>query len=173
MALVKKLPKDVCEAIEEGERTGDYESEEYKSACLVFYHKHLCRLDPFPPEVAAALGHLEEDPTVYTTMYGPSELKSTGNLKDWEGWSEAHKINVPTLLINGRYDEVQDIAVAPWFKHIPKVKWIQLEKSSHMGHFEERPRYMQFVGAFLGSHKAEAEVDHAIWLGEERLDGAA
>lgn len=68
MALVKKLPKDTREAIEEGERTGDYESDNYKNACLVFYHKHLCRLDPFPPELAAALGHLEEDPTVYTTM---------------------------------------------------------------------------------------------------------
>ncbi|KAL9067794.1 MAG: hypothetical protein Q9157_006691 [Trypethelium eluteriae] len=162
LALVKKLPDKTREAIEEGERTGNYESEEYKEACLVFYHKHLCRLDPWPEEVNNALGHLAEDPTVYQTMYGPSELSSTGNLKEWEGWSQAHKINVPTLLINGRYDEVQDIAVAPWFMNIPRVKWIQLEKSSHMGHLEERSRYMQFVGAFLGSKKAELEVDHAI-----------
>ena len=79
---------------------------------------------------------------------------------------------MPVLLINGRYDEVQDITVAPWFMHIPRVKWVQLEKSSHMGQFEERSRCMQFVGAFLGSRKAELEVEHAIWLGEERLDSA-
>lgn len=83
----------------------------------------------------------------------------------------AHKINVETLLINGRYDEVQDIAVSPWFREIPKVKWIQLEKSSHMGHWEERERYMQICGAFLGSEKAELEVSGAIWYGERRLDG--
>ncbi|KAI9685739.1 MAG: hypothetical protein M1822_004299 [Bathelium mastoideum] len=161
-ALVERLPEDVRKAIEEGERTGDYESEQYKKACLVFYHKHLCRLDPWPPEVSKALEHLAEDPTVYTTMYGPSELTSTGILKDWEGYSEAHKINVPTLLINGRYNEVQDVAVTPWFMSIPKVKWIQLEKSSHMAHYEERDRYMQFVGAFLGSKKAELEMENSI-----------
>ena len=68
-ALVEKLPPKVREAIEKGERSGDYESEEYKKACLVFYQRHLCRLDPWPPEVSKALEHLEEDPTVYSTMY--------------------------------------------------------------------------------------------------------
>lgn len=66
--LVKKLPKEACEAIEEGERTGDFESERYKEACLVFYRKHVCRVDPWPPELVTAFGHLEEDPTVYLTM---------------------------------------------------------------------------------------------------------
>jgi pimeloyl-ACP methyl ester carboxylesterase len=81
--------------------------------------------------------------------YGPSELFATGPLKDWEGYSTAHKIDAETLLINGRYDEVQDVAVLPWFKRIRKIKWLQLENSSHMGQFEERERYMQFVGEFL------------------------
>ena len=62
---------------------------------------------------------------------------------------EIHKINVSTLLINGRYDEVQDLAVMPFFERISKVKWITLENSSHMGHFEERGRYMEIMGAFL------------------------
>jgi pimeloyl-ACP methyl ester carboxylesterase len=70
-------------------------------------------------------------------------------LKDWEGYSTAHKIEAETLLINGRYDEVQDVAVSPWFKRINKVKWVQLEKSSHMGQFEERERYMQSLSEFL------------------------
>ena len=81
--------------------------------------------------------------------YGPSELISTGNLKTWSAVEEAHKIMVPTLLINGRYDEVQDVAVAPFFKRISKVRWVTLEKSSHMGHFEERERFMEIVGQFL------------------------
>lgn len=89
--------------------------------------------------------------------YGPSELFVTGSLKDWEGYSVAHKIDAETLLINGRYDEVQDVAIAPWFHRIRKVKWVQLEKSSHMGHFEERDRYMQLVGAFLENDEALAE----------------
>lgn len=89
---------------------------------------------------------------------GPSELLATGSLKDWEGYSTAHLIRSEVLLINGRYDEVQDLAVAPWFHRIPKVKWLHLEKSSHMGHFEERERYMRFVGAFLEIEKAMNEI---------------
>jgi pimeloyl-ACP methyl ester carboxylesterase len=81
--------------------------------------------------------------------YGPSELFPTGVLKAWEGYSTAHKIEAETLLINGRYDEVQDVGIVPWFERIRKVKWVQLEKSSHMGQFEERERYMQFVSGFL------------------------
>ena len=76
MALVKKLPRDAREAIEEGERTGDYESEKYQNACLVFYHRHLCRLDPWPEGVSTALWHLEEDPTVYKTMCAPATTRA-------------------------------------------------------------------------------------------------
>jgi proline-specific peptidase len=164
-ALMKLLPQDVQDDLEEAHRSGDFDSEKYKNACLVFYKKHLCRLDPWPKEVETALGHLEEDPTVYGTMfvgspfsklrllilsrYGPSELFASGPLKDWEGYHTADQISVETLLINGRYDEVQDLAVAPWFHRIPKVKWVQLENSSHIAHFEERERYMQFVSTFL------------------------
>jgi len=60
-----------------------------------------------------------------------------------------HNIQVPTLVINGRYDEAQDNCVEPFFREIPKAKWITLEKSSHMSMFEERERYIQIVGDFL------------------------
>jgi pimeloyl-ACP methyl ester carboxylesterase len=72
-----------------------------------------------------------------------------GSFKNWEGWPEGHKINVPTLLLNGRYDEVTDLYMEPWFRTIPKVRWVTLENSSHMGCWENRGRYMQVCGGFL------------------------
>lgn len=72
-----------------------------------------------------------------------------GSFRDWEGWREAHKIEAETLLLNGRYDEATDQCIKPWFDHIPKVKWVTLENSSHMAHFEERDRFIQLVGEFL------------------------
>lgn len=66
--LIKNLPKDVRDTIEECHRKHEFESERYKNACLVFYKRHLCRLDPWPQEVVTAMNHLEEDPTVYKTM---------------------------------------------------------------------------------------------------------
>jgi pimeloyl-ACP methyl ester carboxylesterase len=70
-------------------------------------------------------------------------------LRNWEGWSKAHLINVPVLLLNGRYDEVQDISMKPWFNNVAKVKWVTFEQSSHMAQWEERDRYMDVVGEFL------------------------
>lgn len=74
-----------------------------------------------------------------------------GTLKTWEGWKEAHKIKADVLLLNGRYDEVTDVSMDPWFKHIPRVRWVTFESSSHMAHWEDRERFMDVVGGFLST----------------------
>lgn len=63
--------------------------------------------------------------------------------------SELHKIAVPTLVLNGRYDEATDEVVRPLFEHIPRVRWYTFAESSHMPYWEERERYMKFVSDFL------------------------
>ncbi|KAI0024483.1 Alpha/Beta hydrolase protein [Xylariomycetidae sp. FL0641] len=147
--LLSQLPPDVRKTIEDCERKGDYESPEYQQASAVMYARHFCRLDPMPEEVQAGFGHLKEDPTAYLTMQGPSEFTIVGTFKDWEGWKDAHNIEAETLLLNGRYDEARDLCMAPWFKHIPKVKWVTLEDSSHMTHWEQRDRFNELCGGFL------------------------
>ncbi|KAI0058675.1 proline-specific peptidase [Artomyces pyxidatus] len=149
--LRKELPQDVQDALTRHEEAGTTDSKEYKDAEGVFYDRHLCRLHPQPEGVLNALRSIEEDPTVYMTMYvnGPSEFHVIGTIKDWTITDELHKIDVPTLLINGRYDEAQDTCVLPFFLNIPKVKWVRLENSSHMGQWEERERCCQIVGEFL------------------------
>ncbi|KAI0109019.1 Alpha/Beta hydrolase protein [Nemania sp. FL0031] len=147
--LLDALPEPARTIIKECDARGDHESEEFETAAQEFYKRHVCRLDPYPEDILAAFINLKDDPSVYMTMQGPSEFVIVGSFKDWEGWKDAHKIEVPTLLLNGRYDEATDQCVQPWFTHIPKVKWVTLENSSHMGHYEERERYMQLVGEFL------------------------
>lgn len=83
---------------------------------------------------------------------GPSEIVVNGNLKDWNGSKEAENINVDTLLLNGRHDEVPEICVEPWFRAIPRIKWVVFENASHMSHWEERERYMELVGTFLTTY---------------------
>ena len=72
-----------------------------------------------------------------------------GTLKTWSITDQAHKISVPTMLINGRYDEAQDSVVEPFFREISKVKWATLAESSHMPHWEERERFMELSANFL------------------------
>jgi hypothetical protein len=72
-----------------------------------------------------------------------------GSFKDWEIWQDAHNIEAETLILNGKYDEATDLCMEPWSRTIPKVEWLTLENSSHMGHWEERERYMEICGSFL------------------------
>ena len=82
---------------------------------------------------------------------GPSEFYVTGNLKTWTIIPELHRIQVPSLVLNGIYDEAQDICVEPFFNLIPRVKWYCFAEGSHMPQWEERERYMKVVGGFLGN----------------------
>ncbi|KAI0335534.1 prolyl aminopeptidase-2 [Cubamyces sp. BRFM 1775] len=148
--LIAKLPPDVRDAIIKNEAAGTIDSQEYKDAVQVFYKRHLCRLDPWPAELVESFDYMEKDMTVYLTMNGPSEFHVIGSLKNWSIIDEAHKINVPTLLLNGAYDEAADSSVMPFFKLIPKVKWFTFAESSHMPHWEEREKYMKLVADFLG-----------------------
>ncbi|KAI3342536.1 Alpha/Beta hydrolase protein [Ustulina deusta] len=147
--LLAALPKAARTTLEECDKRGDHESEEFENAAKEFYARHVCRLDPYPADVLCAFKNLKDDPSAYQTMQGPSEFVIVGSFRDWEGWREAHKIEAETLLLNGRYDEATDQCIKPWFDHIPKVKWVTLENSSHMAHFEERDRFIQLVGEFL------------------------
>ncbi|KAH9945098.1 proline-specific peptidase [Epithele typhae] len=144
------LPADVQETLTKHEKDGTTDSKEYHKAMDVFYAKYVCRVSPVPRDVAASPAQLEQDPTVYYTMNGPSEFHITGSLKTWSIIPELPKINVPTLVLNGRYDEAQDSVVQPFFQHISsKVWWFTFANSSHMPHYEERELFMQRVGDFL------------------------
>ena len=52
-------------------------------------------------------------------------------------------------MTNGKYDEVDDNCVKPFFDKLPKVKWAQFSESAHLAHWEEREWYMKHVGDFL------------------------
>lgn len=46
---------------------------------------------------------------------GPSEFHVVGNLKTWDIKTELDKIQVPTLLINSKFDHARDAVTRPFF----------------------------------------------------------
>lgn len=82
---------------------------------------------------------------------GPSESFVTGSLKNFSVIDRLHLIDVPTLLINGAYDECVDACIEPMFKGINKVRWITFDEASHLSYIEQREKYMEKVGSFLGA----------------------
>ncbi|KAI0259603.1 proline-specific peptidase [Gloeopeniophorella convolvens] len=147
--LLGRFPEDFQVMLKKHEEEGTTSAKEYQDGMQVFYQKHVCKLSPWPEDLLKSFTGIEEDPTVYFTMLGPSEFNITGSLKTWSVLDKIDKIGYPTLLLNGVDDEAQDECVLPFFEKLPKAKWVQFTNSSHTAFFEEKDRYLQVVGDFL------------------------
>jgi L-proline amide hydrolase len=112
----------------------------------------VCRLDPWPDEVAEAFAWIERDPTVYHTMNGPSEFHVIGSIRDWRSVDRLGGIDVPTLLVSGRHDEATPTLQETLRAGIADCEWVLFENSSHMPHVEEPGRYLRVVGDWLRRH---------------------
>lgn len=147
--LRKLLPEGVHENLLKHEQAGTYLDPEYLAASRVFYDQHVCRVSPWPEEVARTFAAVDADPTVYHAMSGPTEFHVIGSLKDWNVIGRLSAINVPALVISGRHDEATPLVVKPFLDEIEDVRWALFEDSSHMPHVEERQACMGTVVKFL------------------------
>jgi L-proline amide hydrolase len=150
--LRAELPPEVEATLRRHEEAGTTDDPEYAAACQVFYDRHVCRVVPNPAEVQAAFAAIEADPTVYHTMNGPSEFHVIGSIRDWSAVDRLGQIDVPTLLVSGRYDEATPALQQTLAAGIHGAQWTLFEESSHMPHVEERSRYMQVVGDWMAKH---------------------
>ncbi|MGH3472473.1 MAG: proline iminopeptidase-family hydrolase [Nocardioidaceae bacterium] len=150
------LPREVQDTLVRHERAGTTDDPEYKAATEVFYARHVCRIVPSPPEVAASFAAIEDDPTVYLSMNGPSEFFVTGSLRNWSVIDRLDRVTTPTLLINGAHDEATNATVQPFADKIAGARWEVFHESSHMPHVEEEERFLDVVAQFLDdSDRAE------------------
>ena len=146
--LREELPSDVQATLTRHEEAGTTDDPEYTAAVRVYYDRHLCRV-PWPDCVERSFAQMDEDPTVYHTMNGPSEFHCIGSLKTWDITDRLHEITTPTLLISGRYDEATPHIVEQIHKRIPGAEWELFEESSHMPHVEEPEAFLERVETFL------------------------
>ncbi|RFZ87589.1 alpha/beta fold hydrolase [Shinella sp. WSJ-2] len=146
------LPQDVQDTLTRHETAGTTDHADYQAATMVFYEQHVCRVVPFPPEVTASFEQAARNPTVYTLMNGPNEFHVIGTLKTWSVIDRLSAIDVPTLIISGRYDEATPATVQPFKDGIRGARWEIFEQSSHMPHVEEQEDCMRVVGDFLNQN---------------------
>ena len=106
----------------------------------------------FPEELDRSFAVMEEDPTVYHTMNGPSEFHVIGSLRNWSIIDRLDRIATPTLIISGRYDEATPATVQPYADRIKGARWEIFENSSHTPHLEETELCLKTVGSFLAAH---------------------
>jgi len=148
--LRRDLPAEVEATLRRHEDAGTTTSAEYLAAVEVFYERHVCRVAR-PDCVQRSFAAIEAAPTVYHTMNGPSEFHVVGSLRDWDITDRLDRIDVPTLLVSGRYDEATPRIVGEIYARIPGAQWQVFARSSHLPHIEEHAAFIDRVAAFLGT----------------------
>ena len=147
--LLAGLPEDVQETIRRHEEAGTTDHPAYAEACMVFYRRHLCRLEEWPDELRRSFQAMADDSTVYGTMNGPSEFTVVGTIRDWQVADRLGEIGVPTLIVSGRHDETTPRLQEALRDGIAGSEWVCFEESAHVPHIEETARWLEVVAGFL------------------------
>ena len=153
LRLRAAMPLDIATLLDAHEAAGTTDDPEYEQAMLEFLHRHLCRLDPWPPIVEEILRSTNLE--VYNTMWGPSEANPTGILADWNVTSRLGEIHVPALVMCGRHDEATPSQAEAIAAALPDAELVIFEESAHLAPLEETERYLSTVRAFLARVDAQ------------------
>lgn len=96
------------------------------------YERHVCRTLPMPGEMTRTPWAVGDDPTIHFTMNGPSEFQVMRTLKNLSVIAQLRLIDVPLLLVYGRYDRVTPEMVQPFAVDILDMRWMIFGQSSRM-----------------------------------------
>jgi proline-specific peptidase len=147
LRLKAALAPDVIEVLDRHEAAGTYDDPEYGAAMQVYMDQHFYR----GPQPRAELDAMDAGraPDVYRAMQGPNEWTTTGALKGWDVRDRLAEIDVPTLVVRGRYDMCTAPIAAELVEGISGSREVVLENSSHTPVLEETDRYLEVLRDFL------------------------
>jgi L-proline amide hydrolase len=152
LRLRSELPPDVIEVLDRHERAGTYDDPEYEEAMEAYFDRHFYRGPKPRAELDAMAAQKATD--VYRAMQGPNEWTTTGALKGWDTRNRLREIDVPTLVVRGRYDMCTEPIAAELVDGIQGAREVVLEHSSHTPVLEETDHYLEVVGEFLRDAEA-------------------
>jgi len=121
----------------------------------LYFDAHLYRGPKPRPELERMFAERNVD--VYRGMQGPDEWTVTGALRGWDVSDRLQEIEVPTLVIRGRYDMSTDKIAATLVNGIPNAREVVLENSSHTPVLEETDAYLAAVDEFMRENERGAQ----------------
>ena len=113
-----------------------------------FYEKHILRRPAaeWPDGVNRAFAHLNQH--LYTLMQGPSELGASGRLEQWDRFADLKRIEVPTLVMSGKYDTMDPAYMAAMARQLPHGE-LAATNGAHMALYDDQATYFAKLTAFL------------------------
>lgn len=149
--LLAALPPDVGATIEEGERTGQVDTDAFQAAMHTYYQHYVCRLDPWPPELDAAFAGMGAE--LYATMAGPTEFTITGPIKDLDVTGRLGDLHLPLLFICGEHDEATPETTRYYASLAPGSDVAVIEGASHVANFEQPQAYLRTLRDWLDENR--------------------
>jgi proline iminopeptidase len=137
-------------AIDRHEAAGTTNSDEYQTAIRTWNETYLCRMLPWPAELEAAYRGM--GPEIFETMFGPSDFRIVGTIRDWDVLDRLPEIAVPALLLAGRFDECAPEHMREMHQRIAGSRFELFESSAHMPFIEEPERFDRVMRDFLRLH---------------------
>ena len=134
-------------AIEKHESEGTTESDEYQSAMMEFYQRHMSRSDPWSDDLNKTFETANLQ--LYGYMWGASDWAATGTLKDYDREYLLPSLKLPVLFTAGRFDEARPDTVAYFQSLVPGARIAILESSAHLTMQDEPEEYNHIIRSFL------------------------
>lgn len=145
--LISYLPKKHQKIIRYCHEIGATDSSVYKDAMHEYYRRHVCRN---PEGLKAIFSRNDPDgKTIYTTMWGPSEFEPTGLLKKYDRINQLKNIDIPSLLVCGKYDEARPETVSAYADRMQNATFKVIPKSSHVILRENKEPLLRIVNKHI------------------------
>ncbi len=145
---VKEMPKDVQQALKEHEAAGTLDHPDYQAASKAFYALHMCRKDPCSNKSYRDDGP-NSNKVMYEYMWGVTDFRGTGTLKDYDVSPQLPNINVPTLMICGEFDEARPRSCKKYANMISDAKFVVVPNAGHATLSESEDFYLKAVRGFI------------------------
>jgi proline iminopeptidase len=117
-----------------------------------YYEQHILRRPAaqWPDGVNRAFSRLNNH--IYVLMQGPSEMGASGRLVNWDRFADLKRIQVPTLVISGKYDTMDPAYMAAMAKQLPHGE-LAATNGGHLAMYDDQPTYFAKLTAFLRKFK--------------------
>lgn len=149
-SLKKFLPDSFQTAIAKHEAAASTDSPEYQAATADYYSRFLYRSQPGQGTGDSA----RFGTAVYQYMWGPSEFRATGTLKDYDRVGRLKEITVPILFTAGEFDEGTPAAHRYYQSQAPGSKLVIIPGSAHLTSVDQPAAYAAAIRQFLAEVEA-------------------
>ena len=148
LKIIESYPKEQVEAILNEKDKKPYDKKLFKQGMKRFYDEHVGKKNQrkYTPKTK----HFPKtNKEIYNKMWGFSELFGNGTLADYDVTNLLYRIDVPTLILSGKYDESTPEMNRVMKEKIPHAKWVLLENSHHGGYNEEPDVVLESISKFI------------------------